>query len=77
MARPISITKDKILAAALNIVRKGGPTLVSVPRECRVFPQSALQRLRHGLPLVRRGRAAAVLAYYGRIHAHRHFQGLY
>ena len=25
MARPISITKDKILAAALNIVRKGGP----------------------------------------------------
>lgn len=25
MARPVSITKDKILAAALNIVRKGGP----------------------------------------------------
>lgn len=25
MARPISITKDKILTAALNIVRKGGP----------------------------------------------------
>ena len=25
MARPISITKDKILAAALDIVRKGGP----------------------------------------------------
>ena len=27
MARPISITKDKILAAALNIVRKGGPSM--------------------------------------------------
>ena len=25
MARPISITKDKILATALNIVREGGP----------------------------------------------------
>ena len=25
MARPVSITKDKILAAALDIVRKGGP----------------------------------------------------
>ena len=30
MARPISITKDKILAAALNIVRKGGPDALTV-----------------------------------------------
>ena len=29
MARPVSITKDKILAAALNIVRKGGPNALT------------------------------------------------
>jgi hypothetical protein len=102
MARPVRITKDRILAAALDIVRRGGSGSLTarslsaalgcganalftsfgsiqgirdaVKAEARGLYQSRvsagfsptrLQRIRHGLPLVRHRRAANFSPDYG------------